>query len=360
MGSPAAAPMIKGYLPIRLKIPTKDASDEAVQDETYFYIKEHQAGNAGDKKNNCTLFVANAPVVPSVRTKFLLKSIFGRYGDLDRVTVIPSPRQHKTESSASQQADSAAILSSWTNTFHQPSYLGPIHCEGKFAHVIFTSNKEMRRTLKALTQVMSDDASDNDLPGLVLDKIEIQTLADESARQYRQELRQADDSDGEDEDDDDDDDMDTNKHGKKLSGILKVAERYRASCSRLARAALLEECNNVMEDFEDAEEQDRIARDAASNEPDGDGFVTVSYSAQVGSKRELEQSTNSGGSEERRRKGQKRSRKKKENGAGSLEDFYRFQTKEHRKQSLQELRERFEEDLAKVKKMKEENQYHPF
>jgi ribosomal RNA-processing protein 7 len=359
MSSPAAAPLIKGYLPVRLKIPTKDASDETVQDETYFYVKEHQSGNTNDKKSSCTLFVANAPVVPSVRTKLLLKSIFGRYGDLDRVTVIPSPRQHKSESSAAQHADPAEILSSWTTKFHVPTCLGPIHCEGKFAHVIFTSNKEMRRTLKSLMQVMSEAGDDDDLPGLSLDKIEIQTLADESARQYRQEQRLEDDSDAED-DDDDADDIDTNKHGKKLTGILKVAERYRVSCSRLARAALLEECNNVMEDFEDAEEQDRIARDAASNEPDGDGFVTVSYTAQVGSKRELEQSTNSGGSEARRRKGQKRSRKKKENGAGELEDFYRFQTKEHRKQSLQELRERFEEDLAKVKKMKEENQYHPF
>jgi ribosomal RNA-processing protein 7 len=360
MGSPAAAPLIKGYLPIRLKIPTKDVSDETSQDETYFYIKEHQSGSANDKKNNCTLFVANAPVVPSVRTKLLLKSIFGRYGDLDRVTVIPSPRQHKSESSSTQQADPAAILSSWTTKFQLPTYLGPIHCEGKFAHVIFSSNKEMRRTLKALTQVMSETANDDDSPGLVLDKIEIQTLADESARQYRQEQRMADDSDADADDEEDDMDMDTNKNGKKLTGILKVAERYRASCSRLERTALLEECNNVMDDFEDAEEQDRIARDAASNEADEDGFVTVSYTAQVGSKRELEQSTNSGGSEARRRKGQKRSRKKKENGAGELEDFYRFQTKEHRKQSLQELRERFEEDLAKVKKMKEENQYHPF
>jgi ribosomal RNA-processing protein 7 len=351
-----AAPLIKGYLPVRLTIPTKDANDETVQDETYFYIKEHQTGNGTDKKNNCTLFVANAPVVATVRTNLLLKSLFGRYGDLDRVTVIPSPKQHRSESS-SPQAD-ATILSSWTATYQLPSCLGPIHCEGKFAHVIFKSNKEMRRTIKALTQVMSETAQNEDLPGLTLDKIEIQTLADESERQYRQEQRVADDSD--DDDDDVDEDMDINKNAKKITGLLKVVERYRASCSRLSRAALLEECNAVMQEFEDAEEQDRLTREAASNEPDVDGFVTVSYTSQVGSKRELEQSTNSGGSEDRRRKGQKRSRKKKENGAGELEDFYRFQAKEHRKKSLQELRERFEEDLAKVKKMKEENKYLPF
>jgi hypothetical protein len=70
-----------------------------------FYIKGIKLEMPVTKKNNCTLFVSNAPVVPSVRTKLLLKSIFGRYGELDRVTVIPSHGNIKTESSASQQAD---------------------------------------------------------------------------------------------------------------------------------------------------------------------------------------------------------------------------------------------------------------
>jgi hypothetical protein len=47
--------------------------------------------------------------------------------------------------------------------------------------------------------------------------------------------------------------------------------------------------------------------------------------------------------------GQKRSRKKKENGVGSLEDFTASRPR-NIVQSLQELRERFEEDLAKVKR----------
>lgn len=355
MGSPPAnAPLIKGYLPVRLKLSLPDVP---VKDETFFYVKEHQSGtSATDKKNNCTLFVSNAPSVPSVRTRLLLKSIFGRFGEVSRVTVINNPRQNRIQAE-SAATDPSAVLSSWTTNLQLPTYLGPRHSEGKFAHVVFTSNKEMRRTMKALMETMSQDSSD--VPGLALDKIEIQTLADESDRQFRQEQRVADDESDDDIMDDDQDDTMINIKKNKLSGVLKVAERYRASCSRLSRAGLLEECNNVMEAFEDAEEQDRLSREEAANEPDGEGFVTVSYSSQVGSKRELEESTPTG-EEQRRRRGQKRRRKKKESGAGELEDFYRFQTKEHRKKSLQELRERFEEDLAKVKKMKEENQYRPF
>jgi hypothetical protein len=350
MGPPkhANAPLIKGYLPVRLTIPSSDSS---VKDETYFYVKEHQAGNVTDKKNNCTLFVSNAPVVPTVRTRLLLKSLFGRFGDIARVTVISNPRQNRIEADTSA-ANAEAVLSSWTDNFHLPTYLGPQHAEGKFAHVVFTSNKEMKRSLKALQQIMLESTADSS--GLTLDKIEIQTLADESERQYRQEQRDTDGSD----DDDMDDDFTENRTKKKLTGVLKVAERYRESCSRLSRAALLEECNAVMENFEDAETQDRMEREAAANEPDDDGFVTVTYSSQVGSKRELEQT---GGAEQARRgKGQKRRRKTKDSGATELEDFYRFQTKQHRKKSLQELRERFEEDLKKVKRMKEENQYRPF
>jgi hypothetical protein len=36
-----------------------------------------------------------------------------------------------------------------------------------------------------------------------------------------------------------------------------------------------------------------------------------------------------------------------------LKDFYRFQTKEYRKKEVQELRERFEQDLAKAKALQE-------
>ena len=143
-------------------------------------------------------------------------------------------------------------------------------------------------------------------------------------------------------------------------GILKVAQRYRASLNAISdRKALLDECNTVMQNYEDAEEAQRLEREGAANQPDDDGFVTVSYSNAVGSQVELEESA--AGATPSRRKGNKRSRKKKEGvGSKELEDFYRFQRRENKKRTLEDLRAQFEEDLRRVKRMKEDRHYKPF
>jgi ribosomal RNA-processing protein 7 len=313
----SSAPLIKGYLPVRLSLPTDDETDD-----TFFYVKEH----FGSDKS--TLFVANAPIVPGVRPRVLLKSLLGRYGQVERVTVIENPRQ---------TAVTPPTLV-WT-TGKAPTFLKPIYSKGRFAHVVFASSKDMKRALRSLVDVMSGKTKQS---GLSLDRLEIQTLQDETRRLDRH--------DASDESDDDED-----RPAESKTAILAVAERYRASCKAASRESLLGECNAVMEQFEDSEEADRRQREASKNQPDEDGFVTVSHASQsVGSKRELEE----GGG---RKKGTKRVRKKKKaSGASELPDFYRFQMKESRKQSLQDLRKRFEQDLAKVQKMKEERQYRPF
>jgi ribosomal RNA-processing protein 7 len=112
-----------------------------------------------------------------------------------------------------------------------------------------------------------------------------------------------------------------------------------------------------MQAYEDDEEAGRRAREVAKTQPDDDGFVTVNYSEAVGDRTELENVT-TGAS---RRKGNKRSRNKKTGtGADELEDFYRFQRKENKKRTLEDLRKQFEDDLHKVKRLKEERQYRPF
>ena len=122
---------------------------------------------------------------------------------------------------------------------------------------------------------------------------------------------------------------------------------------------MLEECNAVMQAYEDAEDAKKRAQAAAKAQPDDDGFVTVSYSNAVGSKSELEQSVTA--TTPSRRKGNKRTRKKKDAvGAQQLDDFYRFQRKESRKRTMDELRKQFQLDLEKVKRLKEEKQYRPF
>jgi ribosomal RNA-processing protein 7 len=316
---------IKGYLPVRLKLPP---TVEDIHDETFFFVKEHRAGASGDKKSKgSTLFVANAPALPSIQTKLLLKSLFGRYGKVTRVTVVNNPRSDQ-QFTASELAHSDNLLS-WTTNMSSPSFLAPVHSAGRFAHVLFESNKEMKKSIRSLSDVMTQIEKDGELPGVVLDKIEMQTLADETDRLYREEHAAGDDTN----------DLSCN-FAEKMSGISAVVDRYRRSCQAISKGALMEECNRVMKDFEDAEENARLTRENASNEPDEEGFITVSHSVQVGSKLELE----SGSSEQR----------------SELFDFYRFQMKDNRKRTLQDLRQRFEEDLARVKRMKEEKLYKPF
>ncbi|KAL7572023.1 hypothetical protein ACA910_001677 [Epithemia clementina (nom. ined.)] len=425
--------LIKGYLPVRLKFPKAfsplpqnllnngDATDEKNNDEnngtdgsnecnsSFLYIKEHQADNNSNRKTTTkggnggngddayhkksartTIFVANAPILAGISTSLLLQSIFGRYGNVVRVTVVSNPRKQQQQ----RRRETTGLVPtrqplSWTTRFGPPSFL-PLQQQqqqhnsrergqGKFAHVVMQSSKDLKRTLQQMTKLMNND-DDDFPPGVVLDPIELQALADESQRQERQKHDQqySDDDEGGDEVDDE------RVH---RVGLQRVVHRYRASKRPLNdREALLEECNIVMQQWEEAEAKRRHAMEQAANQPDEDGFVTVSYGSSAGLSMHNEDdggndhddvdddaNGNRTASNAMKRRARQRSRKNKQSnnnnknsnnnklsGANPLPDFYRFQTKDNRKRTLHDLRQRFEEDLAKVKKLKEEKQYRPF
>jgi ribosomal RNA-processing protein 7 len=389
------APLIKGYLPVRLKIPESHGndSDDNHQDETFLYIKEHSvsttnSSEASEKESpGCTLFVSNVPVIPGIQTKLLLQSIFGRYGDVHRVTVVDRPRQqvhaaiekegavHPTVPLTSLSSSLSSSLPHVTDlSSFYPSFLAPAHAQGRYAHVVFTSAVEMKRTLTRLSQVMisstnttsKDDIDDeeehNSLPGIVLDRLEVQTLMDETDQWNKTRSKKGNRKNI--SNDSDDDDNEQLSEELKKSSIARIAHRYRTSVTKVAisRDELLERCNAIMARFEDAEERERRAREMASssNEPDEDGFVTVRNASVTTSMAMVHEEQGALSSNERR-KGSKRNRKKKKGlGASELPDFYRFQTKESRKRSLQDLRVKFEEDLAKIKRLKEDHMYQPF
>lgn len=75
-----------------------------------------------------------------------------------------------------------------------------------------------------------------------------------------------------------------------------------------------------------------------SQEPDADGFVTVTRGGRTNPARQ--------------EAAQEQADKQKEKQKG-LEDFYRFQSREKRKERAGELVRKFEEDKEKVRKMKE-------
>ncbi len=444
--SSSSVPLIKGYLPVRLRLPPvvtsqrRSDDDDAgigpppgyVGDDTYFFVREHQGkatpapssaptestdaapSNAGTAaKPGTTLFVANAPVVPGISTRILLKSIFGRFADVTRVTVVQTPRgggdgtsssvgggaTHRPLSSYAADGTpppvTASTLSSSESVFFchdnkdsqfYPSYLPPTFSEGKVAHVVFASAKEMKRAKRALKDLMAgrtqnkkkggrtsrrtDDEDDSTPlpPALSLDKIEIQSLSDESLRRWEEDRRKVlnghSRNAGADTDDTDDQfglaEAPTPTRPPP-SGLLAVAQRYRRSCNALSRDRLLQECNAVMEAYEEADLARRRAQEAARSQPDDDGFVTVTYSGggAVGTKSEMEESLTA--TTPNRRKGNKRTRKKKEAaGSAELKDFYRFQRKENRKRTMDDLRKQFDEDLKRVRRLKEEKQYRPF
>ena len=400
--SPSAANiMIKGYLPVRLLLPSPgnikavnndhdddDGDSHQQQEETFFYVREHKGNTTNNskkepsssttsdtsknEKKGCTLFVANVPVVPGISTHLLLKSIFGRYAETKRVTVIKNPRNTLTQQEKIQQEMSWMMSSSSNSSSINQASLGTLFLpqsinydsEGKYAHIVYGSPKDLKKSMKFLQDVMVSGKSDNDcnVPGLVIDPIEIQTLTDESSRMYKESMKRKTAEDSEDDHSEDDDEITSpSSTSNRRKGIYAIAERYHRNMNQLSRSQLLEECNHVIEGYENAEAAKKMAIENAKSEPDDDGFITVTHSTTVGTKHELDETNDVNAHS--RRKGHKRHRsnkKSKNSGAEELNDFYKFQRRDNKKRTLEDLRKQFEEDLRRVKRMKEERQYRPF
>eukprot|EP00560_Eucampia_antarctica_P003716 CAMPEP_0197842594 /NCGR_PEP_ID=MMETSP1437-20131217/46824_1 /TAXON_ID=49252 ORGANISM="Eucampia antarctica, Strain CCMP1452" /NCGR_SAMPLE_ID=MMETSP1437 /ASSEMBLY_ACC=CAM_ASM_001096 /LENGTH=355 /DNA_ID=CAMNT_0043452485 /DNA_START=35 /DNA_END=1102 /DNA_ORIENTATION=- len=353
--------LIKGYLPLPIKIPS---TKENEFDASFVFLKEHIVratdSSTGSKNAGKTLFVANAPFVSGVRTSTFLHAVFGKFGEVEKVVVVRNPRGGSDNNYISNdqkyvenpieklfQSEMSGVTLPIEDDFYD---------EGKFAHIIFSSSKEMKRTLKALKKQKD---------GVSFGRLEVQELADQSHQAWKKERSRIsrkvnDNNDGDASDDDDDEDFneDEGKKEEKLSGIMALVQRHRDQI--IDRSVLSAACDSIMAKFEDAEtEAEQKLRDSG-NQPDEDGFVTVSYSASaaVETNDGLEKAQSFGVG---RRKAGKRSRKRKEGmGKKELDDFYRFQTRESKKRNLSELKQQFQEDLERVKKMKEQKLYRPF
>ena len=104
------------------------------------------------------------------------------------------------------------------------------------------------------------------------------------------------------------------------------------------KGQLLESVNKYMTAYaaQEAARTRLLARQR--QEPDEDGFITVTRGGRTGPARQEE--------------AQEKAAKQKEKQKG-LDDFYRFQTRERRKERAGELIKKFEEDKEKVRKMRE-------
>ena len=104
------------------------------------------------------------------------------------------------------------------------------------------------------------------------------------------------------------------------------------------KSQLLESVNNYMTAFAEKEASEARSRARQRQEPDADGFITVTRGGRTNPARQ--------------EAAQEQAEKQKEKDRG-LEDFYRFQSREKRKQRASELLRKFEEDKEKIRKMRE-------
>lgn len=349
---------IKGYLPIRVSLPTSDTNNGAHSYTSFIYIKEHNqksqpgsSGSGGDLSSvgggaGATLFIANAPTNGPLRTDLFLRALFEPYGNIQRVTVTQDPRKVGSLTTGGGEGEDAL------ETFREAAVMGldadvgggaseRKKGDGKFAHVVFTSGKEMKNALKRLTKEISD-----------AEDVFIMQLDEERKEQLVAETTQLEANH------EDDDDEAQNNSESSLTGIHAVAaQARRKACRHISRQKLMQMCNDAMALFESEEEKAAQRAKLAGEQPDEDGFITVVHKSApaFGATNDLEEE------QYHRRKAGKRNRKRKAgSGAEELPDFYRFQLKETRKNEVQDLKKRFEEDLAKVRKMKEERAFRPF
>lgn len=341
-------PLIKGYLPIRIALPPISDNDKH-SFTSFLYIKEHtQKGVASDSGGSATLFIANAPANGPIRTDLFLRALFESYGDILRATVAKDPRigGSSSEDDAVETFREAALMGLDGFDVSSKYRKG----DGKFAHVVFTSGKEMRKALKLLKRKISES---DDLFTMQLDGDRTDQLRMESAQLLSKNDRKSEDDESQDEDEEASTD-------ETLTGIHAIAAQAKKKAYRhISRQKLLQMCNDAMASFESDEAEAELIAKQAAEQPDDDGFVTVTHKAtnstSFGAANDLEED------QYHRRKAGKRNRKRKTaSGADELPDFYRFQLKETRKKEVHDLKTRFEEDLRKVKKMKEARAFRPF
>jgi hypothetical protein len=213
--------------------------------------------------------------------------------------------------------------------------------DGKFAHVVFATAKEMKRVLKKLLVLNNNSKEPLRLENDIIHRLSVETTKDNS--------------------------------NNELVGIHAVIARAHYKAGRhMSRQELMQQCNNVMTLYEHDEEVMINKAKLAKDQPDDDGFITVSHNKKKTSSSssmtmmtttstiELEEEYGGGIGRQRRGRNRKRKNNNLISGADELTDFYRYQMKQSRKVEVQDLKKRFEEDLVRVQKMKDERAYRPF
>ncbi|RLN49031.1 hypothetical protein BBJ29_007661 [Phytophthora kernoviae] len=127
----------------------------------------------------------------------------------------------------------------------------------------------------------------------------------------------------------------------KTCGLQAYAAKYRRNRPGLAAVKAI--ADRFMATFDEEEADDLRRREDLKNQVDDDGFQTVVNTK----KRGIVSQEDTISKPAKKQKGKE------------LDNFYRFQTREKKRDQLKTLRERFEEDRQLVEKMKKANKFRP-
>jgi len=387
---------------------------------TYMYFKPHQVSHSSlqtssssssshrvsQDKNDNILFVTNVPMIPRIQSSLLLEYIFGQFAQVDHVIIVPSPRRNQSTTTNLHSIDNPTLNNEVGISFsnlNNKSYLdiqGEFYHPGKYAHVYFHSSKDRKRALQHVTR-LSKGILHLDSDSSILD---LKELSNKSFCQFQQFISKYSNTDTTQTDthtslttkinylqlqnedyiieDEDDDDV---QEGKK-KGIQALVRWHQRSIP--CRTLLQQKCDDIIMEYEEKEHQLQQSQQKEKlGVPDEDGFITVSYKSMTSSLRGVQSSdsnnnnavlveasdniypaimTSSSSSSNARRRASSSSRglPKKERkivrGSEPLPDFYKFQSRESRKRNADDLKMKFQQDLQRVKKMKEDKEYRPF
>ncbi|KAI9925691.1 hypothetical protein ASPWEDRAFT_29513 [Aspergillus wentii DTO 134E9] len=293
------APEIAGYAILPLQLPETPAFEKPA---THFlYLRPHEP-RIPDPDSPRSLFVVNVPIDT---TELHLRHLFGTQLSAGRVEKVhfedvptkknaiaantqgnlskSKKRKRVTVDELQDQLDNAGPPSTWDRK---------LHTSGSHAVVVFADKPSMEASLKAATKaarkgtkIVWGEGIEDRLPSLGYSR-------------------------------------------------YLAHERFRYP----DRAALLNSVNDFMTVFAQVAEARKREEARKAQEPDEDGFVTVTSGPKLNSV-----------SREDELKELMEKQKKKEEG---LEDFYRFQSREKRKERQNQLLKRFGEDKKKLEDMK--------
>jgi len=132
-----------------------------------------------------------------------------------------------------------------------------------------------------------------------------------------------------------------------MSGLSKWCSEYKTKFHD--SSALKDDIDSYMADFDKAEEERKKEERKRRNQPDEEGWVTVTRSAR-GRVPPAVLAT---------QKDQQKPSKKKRRIDESLNAFYSFQAKESKMKNLQDLRQKFDEDKKRLALLKSARKFRP-